>query len=303
MKPLVSVVMPAYNHQRFISEAIDSVLSQSISDIELIIVDDCSKDNTTAIIKSFINQDDRIKTLFHMENLGIAKTINDGMNLAQGKYLSFIASDDVWVKDKIEKQIEILKYDSNLIVWCEGDIIDSESNLTGEKFTVKIGGGNKNKKKSGNIFSELLKGNFIFGSSLILKRENTKGIYYDEKYVYLNDYKYVVDLAKKYNFLFINTPLAKYRIHGQNVTQSKKEKCYEDDILLRKYFFEQYHKEISRYSKSYLYYGISRAYDALDNKKEMRQYLYKSFVEYPLNRNTLICLIYSIYCRFRLLNK
>ena len=130
--PLVSVMMTSYNHEGFIREAIESVLSQSFTDFELIIVDDASKDESRKIISELNEQDERIKSVFHESNNGIARTINDGIENSCGKYIAFIASDDMWTEDKLLKQLEILERNENLIVWCNAEIIDSESFPTGK---------------------------------------------------------------------------------------------------------------------------------------------------------------------------
>src|SRR5207248_1070410 len=124
------------------------------------IVDDCSKDNSFAIIESYAKQDDRIKTSRHHKNLGIAQTINDGLEAATGKYFSFIGSDDVLMVNKLEAQLKIIEKDDDLVVWSEMIIIDKESRPTGKLFT-EIYDTNNNKKKSGFIFDDLLKTNYI----------------------------------------------------------------------------------------------------------------------------------------------
>ena len=145
--PLVSVLMPSYNHERFLTAAIESVLMQTLTDLELIIVDDSSKDSSKQIIEAFSKRDNRIKALFHERNMGISRTMNDCIEIATGKFIAFTASDDVWVQDKLRKQVELLKQNENLVVWSEGLIIDANDNPTG-KFFTKMCRASK-KKKSG----------------------------------------------------------------------------------------------------------------------------------------------------------
>ena len=170
--PLVTVLMPSYNHERFVSQAIESVLEQTFEDFELIIIDDGSTDKSPQIIKNYLKKDDRIKAIFHPKNMGIPKTFNKLIDNAKGKFISYISSDDLWVKNKLKKQLEILKQDENLIIWTEGEIIDAENHPTGETFTQLY----QSLEKNGNIFEELLSGNFILGSSMIFKKENLNGI-------------------------------------------------------------------------------------------------------------------------------
>jgi glycosyltransferase involved in cell wall biosynthesis len=176
--------MPSYNHANYISDAIESVLEQSFKDIELIIIDDCSEDNSKDVIQSYKKKDARIRTIFHEENLGIARTYNDGLDAAEGKYIAFLDSDDVWKRNKLDKQLAILRKDENLVVWSEGIIIDQEGKPAGQTFTQREGGSNR--RKSGDIFEALLLSNFVFDSSLIVKRSNIDGVSigYTEKTLY-----------------------------------------------------------------------------------------------------------------------
>ena len=119
--------MSSYNHEKYISEAIESILNQSFKDFELIILDDFSKDNSRAIIETYQRKDKRIKAFFHEKNMGIASTMNDLLSKASGKYIAFIDSDDVWDQLKLERQLAILEKNDSLVVWSEGEIIDENS--------------------------------------------------------------------------------------------------------------------------------------------------------------------------------
>lgn len=261
---VVSVVMPSYNHESYISEAMESVLNQSFRDFELIIVDDCSKDNSQSIIDSYQTKDKRIRTVFHKENMGIAKTLNDGMDKAQGKFLAFIASDDVWTRSKLEEQLDELKKNEDTIIWSEGEIIDRRSRPTGDTFTRMHRASQK--KKSGDIFEQLLYGNFIFGSSLIFKRENARDTRFDGRLKYLNDYRFVVDLARKYKYRYMPEPLAKYRIHGRNTILSDEKGWMRDRVIVEKYFLGEYGSQIPKRVKARLVFKIGQAYSGLGKK-------------------------------------
>lgn len=102
-RPLVSVIIPAYNHERFIAETVESVLGQTLSDFELIVVDDGSTDKTAEIVQSY--NDERLN-YFHQENQDAYNTINRGMSLAKGHFLSILNSDDVYSLDRLEKLVK-----------------------------------------------------------------------------------------------------------------------------------------------------------------------------------------------------
>ena len=236
--PLISVIMPSYNHEHFIAEAIESVLGQTVRDLELVIIDDASTDESRSIIEKYSNRDERVITAFHEENKGIAKTVNEGLGRAQGKYIAFLSSDDVWMPEKLEKQLNILSDNENLVVWSEGLVIDSMGKSTGETFSQVHN--TDEKKKSGDIFEELIQGNFIFGSSMLIKSENIEGVRFNEDLKYLNDFQFNVDLAGMYNYYYIPEPLAFYRVHDKNTITADREGHYWDYLKLGEYFLTRY---------------------------------------------------------------
>lgn len=106
--PKVSVIMPMYNAQAYISAAIESVLSQTFTDWEMLIVDDCSRDNSSTIVERYASQDRRITLLRLQTNQGVAAARNKAIMLARGKYIAFLDSDDLWLPTKLEKQINFM---------------------------------------------------------------------------------------------------------------------------------------------------------------------------------------------------
>jgi GT2 family glycosyltransferase len=115
--PLVSIITPTYNHESYISECIKSVIRQSYSNWEMIVVDDGSKDNTRSIIETFIKDDKRIK-LIHQDNLGIMKlseSYNKALSMAQGKYIAILEGDDYWEKDKLKVQVDVMETHDDVI--------------------------------------------------------------------------------------------------------------------------------------------------------------------------------------------
>ena len=108
MAELVSIIMPSYNTSRFIEETINSVLSQTYSDWELLIVDDCSSDDTDDVVQPFL-ADGRIRYLKNERNSGAAVSRNRALREARGKWIAFLDSDDLWMPEKLEKQIDFMK--------------------------------------------------------------------------------------------------------------------------------------------------------------------------------------------------
>ncbi|MFD2628873.1 glycosyltransferase family 2 protein [Oceanobacillus kapialis] len=107
--PLISVITPSYNAERFIRETIQSVQQQTYTNWEMVIVDDCSQDNTVEIVTEISKTDDRIKLFVLEENSGSAIARNTAMDLAKGKYIAFLDSDDLWMPEKLEHQVAFMQ--------------------------------------------------------------------------------------------------------------------------------------------------------------------------------------------------
>jgi glycosyltransferase involved in cell wall biosynthesis len=203
--------------------------------MELIIIDDCSKDSSPKIVEQFASSHPKVKAIYHSENKGIAKTLNEALETAGGQYIAIASSDDVWVGDKLARQMEVLNQDSDLIVWSDAYIIDEKGNDTGLLWSRRYR--TAQKKKSGDIFLELLWGNFICPQTLILSKKTADSVRFDPAVNYAVDYRFLIDVSKKCEFFYIDEPLAKYRVHGDNTIQR-------DSELWRKDMFRIFRNEI-----------------------------------------------------------
>ncbi|MCL5949944.1 MAG: glycosyltransferase [Candidatus Bathyarchaeota archaeon] len=289
---LVSVLMGSYNHQKYISEAIESVLNQTFPDLELIIIDDYSTDNSRSIIEQYQAKDERVKAFFHEKNMGIANTINDGLKKVRGKFVSFIGSDDVWFPYKLERQLALIKNHEDQILWSEGEIIDGNGAPTGTTFTKMHLA--TNKKKSGNLFKEILWDNYIFGQSLLIKKDYIGDTLFDTNLRFLNDYRFIADLARKHDFFFIPEPLAKYRLHAKNSITRDRTRWLEDRILLYSYFLQRYGGEISRNLKGILYMKIGSTYADLGRTDLAKEFYLNAISIDPISRETILYLILTL---------
>ena len=128
---LVSIIMPAYNAATFIEETLDSVLAQSYSNWELLIADDCSSDNTREIIEHYMQKDARMKLIPLEENHGPGLARDKAIEMAQGKYIAFLDSDDLWTSDKLEKQIAFMQKEDLAFSYASYYIINEASEQTG----------------------------------------------------------------------------------------------------------------------------------------------------------------------------
>jgi glycosyltransferase involved in cell wall biosynthesis len=279
--------MGSYNHEKYLAQAIQSVLDQTFSDFELIVVDDASTDNSKTVIETYQAKDPRVKAFFHKKNMGISKTLNDCLRQAHGKYVSFVGSDDGWFPDKLEKQLGVIERYEDCIVWSEGKIIDSqgvfmEQNVTEHQLSPK--------RKSGNLFQELLREDFVFGQSALLKTEFAREVAFNENLQLVADHQFFVDLAKEHEFVFLNAPLAYYRVHGQNITSKNEQLWFKERILLRNHFLEEYGGQISRRSLADIHYKIGHAYAGLHQKSLAKHYYLKALRINPPRANSFLFL-------------
>lgn len=159
--PVVSVIMPAYNAERFLEEAVRSVMAQTLTDWELLILDDCSTDGTAALAERLAAEDHRITVLRNEQNMGVARTRNRGFDLCRGSYVALIDSDDVWLPEKLERQTALLKKNGADFSYCSYAIIDADSNNVRPDYLVP----------AVTTFRSLLRENTIGCSTVLLSRD------------------------------------------------------------------------------------------------------------------------------------
>lgn len=127
-KPLVSIITPSYNSTKFIPATIESVLAQTYQNWEMLIVDDCSKDESRKVIREYTEKDSRIKLIELTENSGAAVARNTAIKAAKGKYVAFLDSDDLWVPTKLEKQIEFMEINDYAFTYSKYQLMDVDGN-------------------------------------------------------------------------------------------------------------------------------------------------------------------------------
>lgn len=135
-QPLVSVIMPAYNAEKYIEKAIMSVVNQTYTNWELIVIDDGSKDSTSEIVEKLAKKDKRITFYANERNMGVARTRNRGFDLAKGEYVALLDSDDIWLEEKLEKQIGVAQKTGVDIIYCSYGMIDENDVKIHDDFIV-----------------------------------------------------------------------------------------------------------------------------------------------------------------------
>ncbi len=235
MKSLVSIITPSYNSSNFIEKTIDSVLEQSYQNWEMIIVDDVSTDNSVEIIQKYVNKDKRIKLIQLGKNSGPAVARNTSIKNAKGKYLAFLDSDDLWKKDKLEKQIKFMEDNNSSFSYSSYELIDEDGNDL-----------NIVKNPSPKItYHELLKENQIGCLTAIYDQEKLGKIYMPliRK---RQDFGLWLKILKKIDHADkIDENLAIYRVRKNSVSSNK--------IDLLKYNFELFnkHQNLSKIVSAY----------------------------------------------------
>ena len=128
--PKISIITPAYNCEKYLEEAVNSVLSQTWQDWELLIIDDCSRDNTYACMQEIAKQDQRIRIFQNSRNLGAAGTRNYGIRQAKGQWIAFLDSDDLWHPEKLTKQMAVAKRDPEAKFLFTGSAFIEDDGMT-----------------------------------------------------------------------------------------------------------------------------------------------------------------------------
>ena len=207
MANLVSIIMPSYNTGRFIRETIESVLKQTYSDWELIIVDDCSTDDTDAVVAPYL-ADSRILYIKNDVNSGAAISRNRALREAKGKWIAFLDSDDIWLPEKLEKQIAFMEqngYDFSYTSYCQIDeqSIESEVTVTGPKKITKTG-----------MY------NYCYpGCLTVMYNAEKVGLIQIEDIKKNNDYAMWLKVCKKADCYLLDEILGKYRIRSGSISR------------------------------------------------------------------------------------
>ncbi|MFT5259103.1 MAG: glycosyltransferase involved in cell wall biosynthesis [Saprospiraceae bacterium] len=219
--PLVSIVMPAYNHEKFVSEAIDSVLNQTWENLELIIIDDGSTDSTPDIVKAY---DDSRVQYFHQHNQDAYNALNAGLAKTKGEYVGIINSDDVFHPARIERLIDRMIEQQSAAIFSEVSPIDDDSAaITNPEFGWLQWHKNNRDfflQQPDDVYRGFLKGNLMVTTSNLLmtaEAKNTVGKF--APYRYLHDYDYIFRLLNAFEnrvHYAHDEALMNYRIHSGN---------------------------------------------------------------------------------------
>ncbi len=235
-KPFVSIIMPAYNAEKTIVESIESVLRQTYINWELIVVNDGSKDSTSAVVLAI--NDERVR-LIEQENGGVANARNNGLNNAKGEYIAFLDSDDLWVEEKLERQVTTLVGGNNKMcfakTWCFGENL----NQTTDCF-VNVALDFEDRDK-------ILIYDFIPILTVLIAKDVLDDVgNFDETLHGVEDWDLWIRVLQKYEAIYVDEFLAKYRISSTGLSGNFEKHFIEEEKVWMKHI-DLYSKEISSY--------------------------------------------------------
>lgn len=201
--PLISVIIPTYNSEKTIQQTIDSVLNQTWTNLELIVINDGSQDSTLDIVTRI--KDPRLKVLSY-PNAGVSASRNRGISQAEGEFISFLDADDLWTKDKLEAQLTALQANPQAAVaYSWTDHIDENGQFlrSGVHRTI-----------NGDVYAELLKSNFLAnGSNVLIRTQALEEIgTFNQSLSQAEDWDMYLRLAIRYHFVSVPSPHILYRI-------------------------------------------------------------------------------------------
>ena len=242
---LVSIIMPSWNTGRFIAESIQSVINQTYQKWELLIVDDCSTDNTDAVVASFT--DERIRYFHNDHNSGAALTRNYALREAQGEWIAFLDSDDLWLPEKLEKQLDFMNQNGYVFSYHEYVKIDEES----RPLNVYVSGPDIVTKRKMYHYGYPGCLTFMYSAKAL-------GLIQIKDIKKNNDYAILLQLCKKANCYLLKENLAQYRIRKKSISHDKLSKKLKSHFDLFHYCDEKPALVALWYACWNMYFGLMK---------------------------------------------
>lgn len=299
--PPVSIILPVYNGEEFIEDAIESVLGQTYENWELIIINDGSTDNSEQIIKNFLSNN-RLKYFENHGNKGISSTRNRGLKKSTGEYIAFLDQDDLWEKNKLEVSISHFnnKRDKLGLVYSEANIL----NCTEQSEIIRVSSGAPNGLPRKRFIEKLFLKNFIKSMSQVVISKKTfqeVGLF-DERLSVADDWDLYLRLAGKFSFQKIPKVLTTIRRHGENTSDEKTLEMKREslEIILPKCLeLYPFLNKVLKVKKAKILYSMGRVYhdrgqykkarglylDAVSNYKWLNLKLYLGYLASLLHVN------------------
>jgi len=236
--PLVSFIIPTYNRPYFLKDCVNSVLNQTVKDFEIVIIDDCSCGIPDSLIQDMRSKDN-ISYVINSSNLGFYGSLNRGIENSKGKYLCFLADDDMLLENHLEKALEILEKDENIALFsCDCLQIDEKGNRTGkmsylEAYSIREGFELVSGKKDFRYM--LLRGGISFGAAVLRRKAIQEIGLLDSSYRIAGDVDFWLRISlSRYDIFFLKEPLFLVRNHEGCITRKKIIEFYFERIKILK---------------------------------------------------------------------
>jgi glycosyltransferase involved in cell wall biosynthesis len=252
--PAISIVLPTYNGSKYIKSSIESCLTQTFTDFELIIVNDCSTDDTLNIILEYTEKDKRIKVVNNEFNKKLPISLNTGFEKAQGKYFTWTSDDNYYAPEALEEMFKILENNSEFdLVYSDYFIIDENDKVTGSR---KFGDINKG-------FNKWLGAGACF---LYKKKIHTINNGYNPAAFLIEDYDFFVRAFSKFNFYYLATPeLYFYREHNESLTSTQNNAINDISKIFLERNLEELRKKLPANDQNLLYRKLAVYYAVTKN--------------------------------------
>lgn len=207
----ISIILPTYNGQKYLPQLLESIFNQAYRNYELIIVDDCSTDDTFNIVRKYASGDKRLKLIRNQHNLGINANFEKGVREAKGDIIFLCDQDDIWDVDKVQRMVSLLDNGFDL-VYCDLRTINSEDEITARSFHKVIG---TDRLYSKSLSQYLLFRNVTNGCSICFRKDVVDKIIPFPKFM-IYDWWIMLIASLNYKVGYINEPLMAYRLHDNN---------------------------------------------------------------------------------------
>jgi glycosyltransferase involved in cell wall biosynthesis len=281
---MTSILMNCYNCKKYLVEAIDSIYNQTVSDWEIIFVDNCSTDGSKELLK---NYDKRIKYYKTEKTISLGEARNFGLQFCKSEFLAFLDTDDIWMPKKLETELQLLEENQNYQMCYSSFFFIDENSLETSKYSV-FG-------RNGNVFKTLLK-RYEINMQTVLLRNNIE-ISFNPEMQFSPDFDLFMDIASKHEIGVIQIPLVKYRKTASSLTSKKISRWWlEMKMTLDRILTEEQKENVDEVKYSYAkvnYYKAvflmkeNRKNEAVEILKEYRFLDFKYFIIYFFSHSEL----------------
>lgn len=281
--PKVSIITPAYNGAKYIAETIDSVRKQTFQDWEMIIVDDGSVDDTKAVVQRFQEQHPEKIKYFYQTNGGSGKARNTGIRMTTGEFVAFLDADDIWMPQKLEKQMSFFKNNPDIdLVYTNATVIN---NIGQEKWPYV-------KKREyhfppEDIYRQLLLRNFIPFSSVVARRKVIAEVgYFVDVIKYSEDSDLLIRIAKDYRIKYLNEFLTKYRVSDSHKSSNLERRHRASLSIITRHYDKKRAESLKfrflfRRRCAHVHYDLGYVLLAKNNLREARKEFLVSILLWP----------------------